>query len=122
MFASGTCETPTMSAVRSASGGQIGKQLLTSRLTGFDPKRTGAMSYLLSESSPKTFSLIVMDCRNWGCDNRRFPASDSDNVWPSSASELRIRAVRRDKKLYLALRQRPLSGCHSLDIQMVAQE
>jgi hypothetical protein len=27
-----------MSAIRSASGGQIGKQLLTSRLTGFDPE------------------------------------------------------------------------------------
>ena len=75
---------------------------------------------MLGESSPKTFSLIAMDCRNWGCDNRRFPASD--DVWPSSASELRIRAVPRDKKLYLALRQRPLSGCHSFDFQMVAQE
>jgi len=48
------------------------------------------MSHLLSESSSKTFSLIAMDCDNWGCENRRFPASD--DVWPSSASELRIKA------------------------------
>ena len=31
-------------------------------------------------------------------------------------------AALSQEKLYLAVRQRPLSGCHLLDIQMVAQE
>ena len=61
-----------------------------------DPKRQG---HLGSSYSAKARQDVQSDCYglyNW-VDNRRFPASDE--VWLSSASELRIRAVPRAKAL-----------------------
>src|SRR6266404_202921 len=57
----------------------------------------------------KTFSPTAMDY-TIGVDNSHFSASD--DVWLSSASEVRIRTVRCAKTLYLALRQRLSDATH----------